>query len=74
MLLKKRFWGGGGFLTLVLFEKKILNETKNHNTPPPPWELNGRWVPNCKPKLTGFAGETLAWAAGPRAYQGFKLI
>ena len=23
-------------LTLVLSEKKILNETKNHNPPPPP--------------------------------------
>ena len=28
-------------LTLVLSEKKILNETKNHN-PPPPFKLNGR--------------------------------
>ena len=28
-------------LTLVLSEKKILNETKNHN-PPPPCKLNGR--------------------------------
>ena len=27
-------------LTLVLSEKKILNETKNHN--PPPFKLNGR--------------------------------
>jgi hypothetical protein len=27
-------------LTLVLSEKKILNETKNHN--PPPSKLNGR--------------------------------
>ena len=26
--------------TLVLSEKKILNETKNHN--PPPFKLNGR--------------------------------
>ena len=26
-------------LTLVLFEKKILNETKNHK---PPFKLNGR--------------------------------
>ena len=26
-------------LTLVLSEKKILNETKNHN---PPFKLNGR--------------------------------
>ena len=23
-------------LTLVLSEKEILNETRNHNTPPPP--------------------------------------
>jgi hypothetical protein len=28
-------------LTLVLSEKKFLNETKNHN-PPPPCKLNGR--------------------------------
>jgi hypothetical protein len=28
------------FLTLVLSEKKILNETKNHN--PPTFKLNGR--------------------------------
>ena len=28
-------------LTLVLSEKKIPNETKNH-TPPPPFKLNGR--------------------------------
>ena len=28
-------------LTLVLSEKIILNETKNHN-PPPPHKLNGR--------------------------------
>ena len=27
-------------LTLVLSEKKFLNETKNHN--PPPFKLNGR--------------------------------
>ena len=27
--------------TLVLSEKKILTETKNHN-PPPPFKLNGR--------------------------------
>ena len=31
-------------LTLVLFEKKILNETKNHNPPP----LQVKWsFPNC---------------------------
>ena len=29
-------------LTLVLSEKKILNEAKNHNPPPPPCKLNGR--------------------------------
>jgi hypothetical protein len=29
---------GKKFLTLVLSEKKILNETKNHN----PFKLNGR--------------------------------
>ena len=30
-------------LTLVLSEKKILNETKNHTPPPPPpFKLNGR--------------------------------
>ena len=30
-------------LTLVLSEKKILNETKNHN---PPFKLNGRSLTN----------------------------
>ena len=29
-------------LTLVLSEKKIRNETKNHNPPLPPFKLNGR--------------------------------
>ena len=29
-------------LTLVLSEKNILNETKNHNPPPLPFKLNGR--------------------------------
>ena len=29
-------------LTLVLSEKKILNETKNYTPPPPPCKLNGR--------------------------------
>ena len=29
-------------LTLVLSEKKILNETKNHNPPPPP-PLQIKW-------------------------------
>ena len=29
-------------LTLVLSETKFLNETKNHNPPPPPFKLNGR--------------------------------
>jgi hypothetical protein len=28
----------------VLSEKKILNETKNHNPPPPPCKLNGRFL------------------------------
>ena len=37
-------------LTLVLSEKKILSETKNHN---PPFKLNGR-------SLTTFS-ETVAW-------------
>jgi hypothetical protein len=32
-------------LTLVLSEKKILNETKNHN--PPPFKLNGRSLSGC---------------------------
>jgi hypothetical protein len=33
-------------LTLVLSEKKIMNETKNHNPPPP---LQVKWsVPNTK--------------------------
>ena len=32
-------------LTLVLSEKKILNETKKHNPPPPPFQV--KWsVPN----------------------------
>ena len=26
-------------LTLVLFEKKFLTETKNHNPPPPPLQV-----------------------------------
>jgi hypothetical protein len=26
----------------VLSEKQFLNETKNHNPPPPPFKLNGR--------------------------------
>ena len=32
---------GKNILTLVLSEKKILNEKKNH-TPSPPFKLNGR--------------------------------
>ena len=32
--------GGKNILTLVSSEKKIRNETKNHNPPPP--KLNGR--------------------------------
>ena len=32
-------------LTLVLSEKKILNETKNHN---PPCKLNGQSLNDCK--------------------------
>ena len=46
MLLKKNSDFGGekkNILTLVLSEKKILNETKNHNPPP----LQVKWsVPN----------------------------
>ena len=35
-------------LTLVLSEKKILNETKNHTPPPPPsFKLNGRSLRAC---------------------------
>ena len=35
--------GKKNILTLVLSEKKILNEAKNHTPPPPPpCELNGR--------------------------------
>ena len=33
-------------LTLVLSEKKIHNETKNHNLPP--FKLNGRSLSNVK--------------------------
>ena len=33
---------GKNILTLVLSEKKILNETKSHNPPPSPCKLNGR--------------------------------
>ena len=33
-------------LTLVLSEIKFLNETKNHNPPPPPFTLNGRSISN----------------------------
>ena len=29
-------------ITLVLSENKILNETKNHNPPPPSFKLNGQ--------------------------------
>ena len=35
-------------LTLVLSEKKILNETKNHN---PPFKLNGRSLISCTLKF-----------------------
>ena len=41
--LKGRLWlcaTKKNILTLVLSEKKIMNETKNHN--PPPFKLNGR--------------------------------
>ena len=34
--------GDKNILTLVLSENKFLNETKNHNPPPPPCKLNGR--------------------------------
>ena len=37
-------------LTLVLSEAKFLNETKNHN-PPPPFKLNGRSLSNIKSNL-----------------------
>ena len=36
----KNFATKKNILTLVLSEKKILNETKNHT--PPPFKLNGR--------------------------------
>ena len=39
-------------LILVLSEKKFLNETKNHNPPPPLFKLNGR-------SLTMFANQPL---------------
>ena len=38
-------------LTLVLSEKKILNETKSHNPPLPPSPLQVKWsVPDNNPK------------------------
>ena len=30
-----------------ILNKKILNETKNHNPPPPPFKLNGRSLMHC---------------------------
>ena len=39
-------WNSGKkiyILTLVMSEKKILNETKNHNPPPPPPPLQVKW-------------------------------
>ena len=46
-MLEKKFALGtpkkNNILTLVLSEKKILNETKKHNPPPPtPCKVNGR--------------------------------
>ena len=48
-------------LTLVLSEKKILNETKNHN-PPPPSKLNGLSLTNdhSKPLIWLLANNALA--------------
>ena len=40
-------------LTLVLSEKKILNETKNHN---PPIKLNGRSPKEQEQRLVGSVG------------------
>ena len=44
--------GKRNILTLVLSEKKILNETKNHNPPPPPFKLNGRSLIDLYRKMT----------------------
>ena len=43
-------------LTLVLSEKKILNQTKNHTPPPPPppFKLNGRSLTTKSSKLQWF--------------------
>ena len=52
----KKFWHffcatKKNILTLVLSEKKFLNETKNHN----PHPLQVKWsVPNVCPKMYGF--------------------
>ena len=46
-------------LTLVLSEKKILNETKNHNLPPPPFKLNDRSLMKiCISKNKHYNGKT----------------
>ena len=34
--------GKKNILPLVLSDENFLNETKNHNPPPPPFKLNGR--------------------------------
>ena len=43
-------------LTLVLSEKKILNETKNHS-PPPPFKLNGRSLTMSKSEISNSIGK-----------------
>ena len=43
-------------LTLVLSEEKFLNETKNHNPPPPPFKLNGRSLIKSCPKAFFYLG------------------
>ena len=58
-------------LTLVLSEKKILNETKNHN---PPFKLNGQslitgWSVNdniMTPFLIDFSLTSWPWSTWPK--------
>ena len=69
-------------LTLVLSEKKILNETKNHNPPPPAFKLNGRSLKLVNPKNNEkFIAEfvvikdgTLTPLLGNKAVQAMSLL